>query len=137
MPTDVYTLPFEGINDHQRSHSVLRFCGFVGSIILDEFGKKLIELIEKAKENNQFVPERFYTHFGYEHGKEYFYGEAEYPLPYVFVRDLLELEKLHGEYYKEEDDDPIYCINKEKALGTMGYLKTLPKNRRIAIYWDD
>ncbi len=137
MTTDLYILPFEGFEDNQYSNSVLRLCGFDATDILSELYKVLSELTDKAKENNQFVPERFLSHLGRDHNGNHCYGEAKYPLPYVFVKDLLELEELHKEYYKEDDNPDPFYIQKERALGTMTYLKTLPKNRRIALYWDE
>ena len=131
MSKDLMILPFEGDN---YSGSVLRLCGFDCSAYLSELSKKLGELREKAKENNQFVPDRFTSHLCVDDiDKGLQYGVTK-DLVYVFAKDLVELEDIHKEYYKEEDDKNIvYTFNKERALATMMYLKTLPKNRKIAL----
>lgn len=134
MTTDLLLLPFEGFENHQYSNTVLRLCGFDLSDDLCELHKRLAELTNKAKENKQFVPDNFCSHLSFDLEKDYHYGIIT-GIVYIFVRDLLELEELHREYYKEDDSDPDPYIDKEKALGTMAYLKTLPKNRKIALFW--
>ena len=102
---------------------------------------KLKELTEKSINNKQYVPKDFTSHLCPDVDEETGFEECHYgettidpygdPIVYVFVKDLLELEELHREYYKDEEQH----INKEKALATMAYIKTLPKNRKIALYW--
>ena len=126
-------LPFDG--DHY-SHTVLRLCGFSGASYTSELAKELGKLRENAEKNNQFVPKEFTSHMCIDSDeKDYYYGITN-NLIYVFAKDLVELEDIHKEYYKEDDDvkDGVYCFNKEQALGTMSYIKTLPENRKIAIY---
>ncbi len=142
MSRNLTLLPFEGFKESQFSHSILRLCGFSGGWLCCELHNKLEDLTTKAEENKQFVPNHFSTYISMENDesgcedahygvtKRNSYGD---PLVYIFVRDLLELEELHKEYYKYDGD---FSIDKEKALGTMAYIKTLPENRRIALYWD-
>ncbi len=132
MSEDLMILPFEGSH---YSHSVLRLCGFSGNGYASELAKKLGELREKAKKNDQFVPDIFTSYLCLDDdNKDYYYGITK-DLVYVFAKDLVELENIHKEYYKEDDDDPDPYFNRERALGTMAYLKTLPKDRKIALYY--
>ncbi len=145
MTKELILLPFEGSETVKFSvnfsHTVLRLCGFVQSVD-SNIGNKLRKITEKAIQNKQYVPKDFTSYLCGDVDEETGFEELHYgetiidpygdPIVYVFVKDLLELEELHREYYKHEE----HHINKEKALGTMAYIKTLPKNRKIALYWN-
>lgn len=143
MSIELYLLPFEGFKQKQFSHSILRLCGFNhynGEFNAErdpELYDKLAILSLKAKGGKQFVPSGFASYLSYdEEHEEAHYGltlkdSYENQLIYVFVKDLLELEKDHSDYYKDLENN----VYKERALATMSYLKQLPKNRRIALYW--
>lgn len=136
MSSEIMLLPFEGDRRFQCSNTILRLCGFAGDYREDGLFRSLIKLREKAEKNYQFVPDGFTSHLSMEIDEETGYDGVHYGvisgIIYVIVRDLLELEDLHKEYYKGCDSDNI---EKEKALATMAYIKTLPENRKIALSW--
>ena len=125
-------LPFFECGEHSYSHTVLQF-GNVSSI--PELLYRLEELTKKAMKNNQFVPKMFGTYLSLDSEGNSCYGDTTKdrygkPLIYVFVEDLLKLEKIHSEFHRGNNSFD------ERALATMSYLKKLPKNRRVALYWD-
>ncbi len=102
MCNQLMILPFEG-NDH--SNSVLRLYGFAGDDYLSKLCEKIYKLRENAEENNQFVPDDFCSHLSFvdnDDDKDCYYGITN-GLIYVFAKDLVELENIHKEYYKETD----------------------------------
>lgn len=141
MSIELYLLPFEGFGLKQYSFSILRLCGFDAGHNSGLYNELEI-LCSEARERKQFVPNNFASYLccnkDYE---EPHYGttirdELDNRLVYVFVKDLLELEKLHNNYYGNiiAQEKNIY-INRERALATMSYLKQLPKDRKVALYW--
>lgn len=132
MGINIYLFPMYSKYSDRFSYATLWFCDFHFGFNEINLYKRLTKLTKRALSKKQVVSKDFYNFYIFAMKYEHENFEQE-ELTYVYAKELKLLEDALKERYEHYDESEFEKIN---SSATLEYIKKLPDDWKVIIYWD-